>query len=55
MVIDFPPVGLHGEPRVGVSQPYSIVDGDKWVDDGYTKEGCSKLKNLKTGQVKIFR
>jgi hypothetical protein len=57
MLIEFPRPGMHGdsEPKIGVSQPYSIIDGDVWVDAGYTPEGCSKLKNLKTGQVKIFR
>jgi hypothetical protein len=38
-----------------VSQPYSIIDGDTWVDAGSDANGCARLKNLKTGQVKVYR
>jgi hypothetical protein len=46
---------LHDEPKIGVSAAYSIIDGDKWVDGGYDSKGCQILKNLKTGQTKVFR
>jgi hypothetical protein len=46
---------LADEPKIGVSAPYSIIEGEQWIDAGYDSKGCQILKNLKTGQTRVFR
>lgn len=39
----------------GVSKPYSLIDGEMWLDGGTDPNGCAVLVNSKTGQRRVFQ
>ena len=49
-------VARHVRARAdSTSEPYSIIDGEVWVDAGLSQDGCQQVKNLRTGEIRKYK